>query len=554
MNLVQAWVAAIGTLTVVMVILQAFSLHDPGRPWWFAGAILTVSLTAGLVARLLWSPASVYVSGLLINLAGTIAWWAWAPSGALWPDWHAADIAGLVQVNVLCLAISSILWSAAEWLPRGVPIFQGERQEPFAHLAAQLGALGVGVVTIGSIGLTLLYRSPIGIQRLDWAALAGIAAASAVCLFDRRARFPLPTLYGLGLTAIGMGLLTRPLGPRMFCWSAVDVLAAYVLAAAAIAWLLPRGRGSWFPAVQAIIIAMVAALAVWVAIDVRFDACSVGPHVPTWLAGRMASVPGLFLLLAAAMLMADIAPKISTQAAGRAGEGGWRARWQYAALTLGVLLPSGLGWALLPAGVSAPWLHRSVVLMVAAGAGGLITGLGLKRFLPDGSDWRQRIDRAAPALGAATIGLLAAVLAQEAAWFVPHVGVPIAPLAIAAVIATLAGLIAGCVALAVTPRPDPLRLSGRQRQVYVYAAEVLAAAIGLHVWLTMPWLFNGFLIKYWMLIVMAVAFAGAGLAEWFQRRICRFWLSLWQTRRFSCRFCRQSASGLHLRPTDRGAW
>ena len=34
----------------------------------------------------------------------------------------------------------------------------------------------------------------------------------------------------------------------------------------------------------------------------------------------------------------------------------------------------------------------------------------------------------------------------------------------------------------------------------------------------MPWLFQGYLIHYWMLIVMAVAFAGAGLGEWFQRR------------------------------------
>ena len=69
-----------------------------------------------------------------------------------------------------------------------------------------------------------------------------------------------------------------------------------------------------------------------------------------------------------------------------------------------------------------------------------------------------------------------------------------------------------------TPRTDPLAPQRPSAQVYVYAAEVLAAAIGLHVWLTMPWLFKGFLINYWMLIVMAVAFAGAGLAEWFQRR------------------------------------
>ena len=92
------------------------------------------------------------------------------------------------------------------------------------------------------------------------------------------------------------------------------------------------------------------------------------------------------------------------------------------------------------------------------------------------------------------------------------------PVAIAVVIVALAGLIAGCIAFAVMPTLDPLRLSDRGRQGYIYAAEVLAVAVGLHVWLTMPWLFKGYLIDYWMLIVMAVAFAGAGLSEWFHRR------------------------------------
>ena len=50
------------------------------------GAILAVSLTAGLIAVLLRKPVHVYVSGLLINLAGTIVWWAYSTSGARWPD------------------------------------------------------------------------------------------------------------------------------------------------------------------------------------------------------------------------------------------------------------------------------------------------------------------------------------------------------------------------------------------------------------------------------------------------------------------------------------
>ena len=138
--------------------------------------------------------------------------------------------------------------------------------------------------------------------------------------------------------------------------------------------------------------------------------------------------------------------------------------------------------------------------------------------MPAGSDWSQRGRQAVPVLAGLAIGMLAAVLGQEASLFEFAGGAPMAPIAIAVVIAALAGLIAGCIAFAVMPGFDPLRLSDRGRQAYIYAAEALAAAIGLHVWLTMPWLFKGYLIDYWMLIVMAVAFAGAGLGEWFHRR------------------------------------
>ena len=159
----------IGTLTVAMATLHAF--HDPARPWWAAGAILAVSLTAGLVAMLLRKPVHVYFSGLLINLAGTIVWWAYSPSGARWPEWNLADMAGLVQANVLCLAIGSVVWSLVELLPQGVPNLEADGQPPFAHLAAQMGAVGIGLVTAAGVATTLFGADahPHRATRLDCA-------------------------------------------------------------------------------------------------------------------------------------------------------------------------------------------------------------------------------------------------------------------------------------------------------------------------------------------------------------------------------------------------
>jgi len=495
-SLTPPWIATIGTLTVAMATLHAF--HDPARPWWAAGAILTVSLTAGLVAMLHRSEGHVYVSGLLINLAGTIVWWAYSPSNATWPEWNPADVASLVQANVLCLAMGSILWSLV-WF------FRVRSQRPFAHWAAIAGAILVALVATVDVFATLVELPRIPVEQLDWIALAGIIVATAVCLLVRRAAFPKPTLYCLGLAAIAMGLLARQLAPRMFYWSAADELAGYALATAVIAWLLPRIHQGWLSRLQAVVIAVAGTLALWVTIDFRFDGCRY-EALRAYPAGRMAVVPGLLFLLLAAIVMASSARE------------SWRARWQSAALTMGMLLLSGLGWAMLAADGPAPWLHRSAILMVAATAEGLLAGFALRYTLPSGSDWRRRGRQAVPALAGLAIGMLAAVLLQEASLFELHGGAPMIPIAIALVIPAVASLIAGCLAFAVTPELDPLRLSDRGRQGYVYAAEMLAAAIGLHVWLTMPWLFRGYLVDYWMLIVMAIAFAGAGVSEWFHRR------------------------------------
>ena len=82
----------------------------------------------------------------------------------------------------------------------------------------------------------------------------------------------------------------------------------------------------------------------------------------------------------------------------------------------------------------------------------------------------------------------------------------------------MAAMIVGLIALAVSPRRDPLDMTEEGRTLYVYAAEVLGGLIALHLWLTEPQLFRlGIVEQYWMLIVIAIAFIGAGLSEWFHR-------------------------------------
>jgi hypothetical protein len=83
---------------------------------------------------------------------------------------------------------------------------------------------------------------------------------------------------------------------------------------------------------------------------------------------------------------------------------------------------------------------------------------------------------------------------------------------------TLVAAIVICVLFALSPTHDPLSLSERGRMRYVYVAEIMLALLFLHVRLTMPWLFTGFIERYWPLVVMLIAYFGVVTSEALRRR------------------------------------
>ncbi len=510
-GLVLGWVTLLGILALGLALIHAH--HDPQGPWWSVRAILGVSLAAGLLAMWLRLPLYVCFSGLLVNVAGTVLWLAREPH--LWQS--------LVQVNVICFGVAAVVWTLLGPLHRdGVPAFHvSGRRQPLAEVAAHAAMAILGILVVVLLTSDLLARPHPVIGRLDWIALGTTIVALVLGMWDRWARGSLPGLYLCGLVGVGLSLVARELGPRALCWAAGPELAVFALVALAAAWLLPKlkplarplrlplddlpEQAAWFPGVQAIVAVLAGGLAVWIAIDPAFDAVA---H--SWLVGlhgRIAGPLATLLLLAVALGTAGLC------------SARWRAAWQQAAMLLGLLVLSELGWALLDADISAPWLHRSVILMVAAVAVTLAAGLGLPRMLPPESDWLPVARRSTPALAGLALFLLAAVLVQEGALFKPGVGAAVALPAVIVVAVALAGLIVGCLVCALVPRLDPWGMSDRGRTVYVYAAEGLAGLMGLHLWLTEPHLFQLELMRnYWMLLVMGLAFAGALLSELFHRR------------------------------------
>jgi hypothetical protein len=509
---IQAWVAWIGAIVVALSLL--WSLHDAGGAWWRARAILSVSVATGLLAMWLRRPGYVYVSGLLLNAAGTLLGLAVG---------HATAV-GLAEVNIFCLAAGATIWAILRGVHReGVPSpVLDDRPLPFAHAAAVVGLGALCALAAVFFFRTLNPPRLDEIDALGWTALGAVAAALLVHLWDRTARFPLAGLYVLVLASLAFIHHFRAWSPWGTTWAIASELPAFVLVAAAAGWVLPRARpvwralripeepgrwsADWFVYVQFALTAVGAVMAAWIAIDFDFEGV-MADKARLGMGGRIAAIAGALMLLGTAVVMAS-----HRERPGRRG-------WHFAGFASGALLQCTIGWSTLSTEATAPWLHRSVTLMVAAALMTYLSSMGLRKIVPAARDWAASGRKISPALGALALVALAGVMAQEVYWYDHPGGVPLGLTETLIVAAALVGLIATGLALAVVPDLDPLGLSERGRTVYVYVAEALLLLVCLHVGLTLPHLFHsGIVRRYWMLIVMGVAFVGAGLSEWFHRR------------------------------------
>ena len=198
-----------------------------------------------------------------------------------------------------------------------------------------------------------------------------------------------------------------------------------------------------------------------------------------------------------------------------------RRRWLQlcciALITLGCLF---VGWAdLTPdqifqrSGLSV--LVRS--LLVLAGAvfvfGGLIT-----RWVRAGDSWIKSLREAAAAICGWAILCLGLLITGEGFEFQEGVGCGLTLVESVSAAAVTVGMIIGLISIAVRPEHDPFSFSLQGRQLYVYLAQLVAAGLVVHLYLSMPWLFQIGIKEYWPYIAMAICFGGVGLAHVLQQR------------------------------------
>ncbi|HEX5832655.1 MAG TPA: hypothetical protein VFY34_02315, partial [Pyrinomonadaceae bacterium] len=492
--------AILGVLAAVMCLRTA--VHEDASGWWSVGPLLALSV---LFAALNWQTLLrryIYVAGTLF----TFATWIWCFR------FLPRDLQdGIFAVNIIagCAVAIPLLWLELRARRLGDPENPRATVLSFHNLSA-IGwplLLALFVLVGPSIGRSWspVAQTPV----LHWIAWGATVVLMVAVLWDKHAKYAVAGLYILGLLAAGMALYQLDLPRNLLRWSSLIFLAFYALAAA-IVWHwreqiiifaerygVPRRLApdatqlTWLWSFTMLVASIVVVFAYWLTLNLQ----NFGMRSTAALA-----VVAQFLTFA------------------MFAEGAFKRQWQQFAIVVLVIGLTFLGWSWLTPWVTGTWLNRSVILMLLAFGLVALYGLVLKEMKARAPEWASAAQSCVPALLIAGAFALFFCLGTEVSYQLNFGVVRIHPLALSAIGAALIAAVVVPVLFALSPQHDPLGLSERGRMKYVYAAEVMLALLFLHVRLTLPWLFTGFLERYWPLVVMMIAYFGVVASESLRRR------------------------------------
>jgi hypothetical protein len=485
--------AIVGSIAVCLSLRGL--MHDAcATAWWSIGPLF--SITALAVALNLRTKARGYIfaAGILFSIS-TLLWW-------LLIGQERFDPSTFLLVNLIVNSIAGVIWLLLDLRSRQ---HESSRSYYFSfHNIAALFSLGVLALIVFVVPY-LDANSP----QLTWLAFASVVVFMTACLWDVQAKCAVAGLYVLGLIGCAIALQQLELTTTRFAWSATIFLAAYSVCVVLI-WHWRR---------------RIMALAQQIRIPERIGADAA--ELP-WLASvtilAVAAVAGLACWMTLCFLNFDLrcsaALALAAQSLtfGLLAEGGSARHWRRAAIAVFVLGLIFFGWSWLTPLENATWLNRSVILMLVVFGLTSVYATLLKKANMRFPDWTNAARNCVPWLLGAGVVALFFCLGTEVRYQLDFGAVLINPLALIAIGAALLASVVTCVLFAVSPNHDPLSLSEPRRMRYVYVAEAMLALLFLHVRLTMPWLFTGFIERFWPVVVMSIAFFGVVTSEALRRR------------------------------------
>ena len=488
--------------------------------WWPTAATAAVTLLAGALGLLARAQSYAYASVALAMLATTFLWLApgphWLADLKTARDWLALIHANLSVTGLLAMAwLGVTVW----WQRVHCSSFDRHSASPPVHhsvagislmVLAALVALALMVGVFPTANPVPTSFQPGQVTTLaGWQAWAILVALLAATLWDPDGRHALPSLYVCGLVLAGMVLVAFDQAPRDLLLRVGFAASGYALVTATIwtqrerlaawAWRLAipapqslrNAVARWLPQANAAVAVLVVGIAFWGVLTLENM-------------GQRFQAVGSVALVAACL--------------GLLTSGSIRSWLPVATTTLAAVALVDFAWALMPVVQDPQYLlSRSIRLMVALAAVTFLYGLLLARLLQRQRVWSAALSHTAAGAGVAATAVLVVILGLELLWYQPNLGAPVTGLQIAAVTVALLGLAMSVLGFAIRSDLDPLRLSEPGRRIYVYAAELILALLFVHIRLTIPELFTGRMQHYWPLIVMAIAFAGVGLGELFDR-------------------------------------
>ncbi len=154
---------------------------DPWRPYLPAGLSVASALFLGAVALRTRAAPLALASGLVVNLAAIFVWVAWGP----------ASYSGFALANAAGLAVATCAWTLVRIGRTGT--------EWLKHLDAAI----IPAFALLVLGLMPTFNATRTDQHLlAWGALAAVALACGVGLWDRVAMFARPGLFTVGVLAV----------------------------------------------------------------------------------------------------------------------------------------------------------------------------------------------------------------------------------------------------------------------------------------------------------------------------------------------------------------
>ena len=495
----QSTSRALATAAGVVVVALSFRslTNADASAWWAIGPLLAITLLAAVFSWRTRVRSYIFAAGVLFYVSVSL-WWILVEQTNL-------ELGDFVVFNLIANSLAGLIWL---WLD----LRARKSEDSIGNYFSFHNFAAVFLLSVLTLLITLNFFHPSWLfPRPEWTTLAFISLATLMmaCLLDRYAKYAVAGLYMLGLIACAFALQQLDLSSTRFAWSAAIILSAYSLCAALVwHWRRPlidfatrhhvpeRMKAGatqlrWLSAVTGVVLVTIGVLTYWINLNfVDF---------------------GLRITAALAFLAQFLTVGLLT-------EGAEAKDSRRAAIVVAVIGAIFIGWSWLTPGVNSTWLNRSVILMVVVFALTALYGLVLDKLSARYSEWTSAARACVPAVLGAGVVALFFCLGTEVRYQLDFGAVLIHPLALITIAMTLIAAVVISVLFAISPNHDPLSLSERGRMRYVYAGEIMLALLFLHIRLTMPWLFTGFIERYWPLVVMSIAYFGVVTSEALRRR------------------------------------